>query len=277
MSSHPVSANRTAHAAGAAFDRLAASYDRAFSHSMVGRAQRNVVWKHLLETFRPGDNVLEVNCGTGEDALFLASHGICVFACDASQKMIEQAEQRLLHMPSATSVTFCQLPTESIAELAPTQHFDGVFSNFSGLNCVSDLALVAASFSELVKAGGPLLLCFSTRICLTEIVYYLSIGRFHKAFRRIKGRSETRIDGSSFTVFYPTVKEIQRHFAPAFNLVSYTGIGVAIPPSYLEPFARKNPTFFGLLIRLENLLSDLPLLRTTGDHVLLRFERASQS
>jgi ubiquinone/menaquinone biosynthesis C-methylase UbiE len=67
-----------------AFDRLAAKYDDMFTRSMVGRAQRQAVWDVLLETIEPGSHILELNCGTGEDALFLAQHDMSVVACDAS-------------------------------------------------------------------------------------------------------------------------------------------------------------------------------------------------
>jgi ubiquinone/menaquinone biosynthesis C-methylase UbiE len=266
--------SHTGAVAGAVFDRLAPTYDQLFTGSHIGRAQRSAVWQHALKTFRTGDHLLELNCGTGEDALFLASHGISVLACDASQQMIHRAETRLEDSPPSAPVAFRHLATEDIAALTPTQ-FDGAFSNFSGLNCVQDLAGVASSLSALVKDGGSLLFCFSTRICLTEIAYYLLHGQTAKAFRRTKGSSTAVLDGTPLTVYYPTVNAIRRAFAPHFRLRSTTGIGVAIPPSYLEPWARRHPHIFQLLCRLERPLSAIPFLRTSGDHVLLRFEKVT--
>ena len=263
------------HAAGAAFDRLATIYDHKFTDTLIGRAQRNSVWKVLLETFHHGDNILELNCGTGEDAFFLAQNDISVMSCDASQEMITHAEQRLSAQPTPLPVVFCHLPTERINELAPARRFDGVFSNFSGLNCIKDLVPVAASLSPLVKQGDRLLLCFSTRVCLTEIFYYLALGQKKKAFRRLSGHTQATIDGVALSVYYPSLDQIVRSFGPHFRLRSTTGIGVAIPPSYLEPWARNHPTIFGFLCRLESLLARVPLLRSIGDHVLLCFEKVS--
>jgi ubiquinone/menaquinone biosynthesis C-methylase UbiE len=265
----------TVHGAEAAFDRLAPMYDHKFTNSLIGRAQRNSVWRVLLETFHQGDNILELNCGTGEDALFLAEHGISVISCDASQEMIAQAEQRLKAQPVPLSVVFRQLPTESIHDLAPTRRFDGVFSNFSGLNCIKDLAPVAASLAPLVKKGDRLLLCFSTRVCLIEIFYYLALGQRREAFRRLNGHTQPIIDGVSLDVYYPSIKQIVRSFAPHFRLCSTTGIGVAVPPSYLERWAHNHPAIFRILCRLESLLAPVPFLRSTGDHVLLCFEKIS--
>ena len=230
----------------------------------------------LTRTFRANEKVLELNCGTGEDAIFLAGNGISVFALDASPQMIARAEQRLQHSSPQIPVVFCELPTERIGELHPETQFDGAFSNFSGLNCIADLDAVASSLAGLVKQGGRLVLCFSTRFCLIEILYYLSVGQWRKAFRRCKGYSEVTLDGMQFTVYYPTLRKIRQSFAPDFRLDSCTGIGVTVPPSYLEAWARQHPRLFLLLRRLEERLAALPILRSTGDHVLLCFEKVSR-
>jgi ubiquinone/menaquinone biosynthesis C-methylase UbiE len=263
-------------AAGAAFDRIAQDYDQVFTNTLIGRAQRDAVWKVLTRAFRANDKVLELNCGTGEDAIFLAGNGISVLALDASAQMIARAEQRLHHNSPKSPPVFCELPTERIGELHPETQFDGAFSNFSGLNCITDLRPVAASLASLVKQNGRLVLCFSTRFCLMEILYYLVHGQWRKAFRRCKGYSEVTLDGVQFTVYYFTLRKIRRCFAPDFRLYSCTGIGVAVPPSYLEAWAGQHPRPFRLLRRLEERLARLPVFRNTGDHVLLCFEKVSR-
>ncbi len=262
--------------AGSAFDRIATSYDIDFTDSRIGRAQRAEVWKVLGSIFRANESLLELNCGTGEDAFFLAALGISVFSCDASQQMILRAEHRLRESREPLPVVFCHLPTERIAELNPPTHFDGVLSNFSGLNCVADLAPLSAELAKLTRVGGQLLLCLSTRYCLIEILYYMLHGQPRKALRRCKGRTQTSLCGLPLAVYYPTIGELRRTFSPHFLLRSIRGIGVAIPPSYLESWAHRHPRAFGLLCRIEAHLATLPILRSTGDHVLLRFERVTQ-
>ena len=261
--------------AGAVFDRLAPTYDVDFTDSLIGRAQRNAVWKEMEQTFHSRDNILELNCGTGEDAFFLAGHGISVFACDASEQMIARAEQRLRQQSTPLPVVFCHLATERLAELAPELQFDGVFSNFSGLNCTENLAAVASSLADLVKQRGSLLLCTSTRCCLMEMIYYLIRREPSKAFRRLKGYTQASLAGATLTVYYPTVREMRNAFRPHFQLKSVMGVGVCIPPSYLESWARHNSRTFDLLCRAETYFANLPFLRASGDHVLLRFEKVS--
>lgn len=267
--------SRDVSAAGAAFDQIAAEYDQIFTDSLIGRAQRNAVWKVLTATFKSNNNILELNCGTGEDAIFLGRRGVSVFACDASQQMITIAEQRLCDSPSVP-VVFCHLPTERIKELNPVTIFDGAFSNFSGLNCIDDLGAVATSLIALVKEGGHLIFCFSNRFCLIEIVYYLMRGQWRKARRRCNGHTVATLGDLQLPVYYPSLRQIRRYFAPHFTLRSYIGIGVAVPPSYCEGWVRRHRDTFRVLCSLEKILSPVPGFRLTGDHILLCFKKVSQ-
>ena len=73
-----------------AFDQIASSYDETFTYTEIGKKQRNIVWDYLKRTL-PADtqlDILELNCGTGEDALFLANIGHSVTATDASEEML---------------------------------------------------------------------------------------------------------------------------------------------------------------------------------------------
>jgi ubiquinone/menaquinone biosynthesis C-methylase UbiE len=262
--------------AGAVFDQIATEYDQVFTDSLIGRAQRDAVWKVLIRTFKANDNILELNCGTGEDAIFLGGRGISVFACDASQQMISIAEQRLCDQLPSFPVVFCHLPTERIKELNPETMFDGAFSNFSGLNCIDDLRAVAASLTDLVKDGGHLLFCFSNRFCLIEVVHYLLRGQWRKAKRRWNGQALATIGGLQLPVYYPSVRQIRRYFAPHFILRSYLGVGVVIPPSYCEQWAVRHRNAFRVLSLIEKIIAELPVFRTSGDHIVLCFKKVSQ-
>ena len=74
-------------------------------------------------------------------------------------------------------------------------------------------------------------------------------------------------------IHYPALREVRKLFSPSFLMRSCIGIGVAVPPSYLEPIFRKYPRVLGLLHRIDKGISHLPLFRTIGDHMLLYFER----
>jgi SAM-dependent methyltransferase len=259
--------------AALAFDQMAANYDVTFTNSMIGRAQRDAVWSTLAKIFQPGDHILELNCGTGEDALFLSRNGVRVTACDASEQMVQIASSRLYSEAPNASIKFNVLPTERLLELQSSTKFNGAFSNFSGLNCVADLKQTADDLATLLATGSPLLICVSTRFCIWEMLWFLAHGNFPKAFRRCSGHATAKVGDFIVDVYYPTVSKLQALFSPSFVLRSYRGIGVTVPPSYAESWIRKHPKLLRIFRTIDQSISTLPGLRGLGDHVLLHFER----
>jgi ubiquinone/menaquinone biosynthesis C-methylase UbiE len=255
------------------FDQMAREYDDVFTNSMIGRAQRDAVWNALTKIFRSGDHVLELNCGTGEDALFLARNGISVTACDASEQMIQIASGRLRKEASGAPVQFNLLPTEHIRELQPSIQFDGIFSNFSGLNCIADLKQTAEHLAALLPPNAPLLVCLSTRFCLWEMLWFALHGNLRKAFRRCSGHATAKVGEFTVDVYYPTIRKLQTLFSPSFVLRSCAGVGVTVPPSYVEVWIRNHPKLLSMLRTIDKAISNYPGFRVLGDHVLLHFER----
>ncbi len=118
--------------ARASFDAVADIYDETFSCSLIGRAQRDAVTRELDRVFHPGQRILEINCGTGIDALHLAGRGIEVLACDSSPRMVEVARRKALRAFLNVPPQFRVIGTEEIKILGDQEGsaaFDGVFSN----------------------------------------------------------------------------------------------------------------------------------------------------
>jgi hypothetical protein len=253
-----------------AFDSLAGRYDDLFSRARIG-TQRGAVWEVLADTFQPGEEILALNCRTGQEARFLAMLGVCVFACNAAEGMIQTGRNRM--RPGAPDAPV-RLDVRS--KLRPGALFDGALSNFSGLNSVVDLDQTARDLASLVTVGAPVLICLSTRFCLSETLWFLAHGKFRKAFRRSTAIATVKVGDSSVKMHYPSLREVRKLFSPSFLMRSCTGIGVAVPPSYLEPIFRKYPRALGLLRRIDRSISHLPFLRTIGDHMLLYLERVER-
>jgi ubiquinone/menaquinone biosynthesis C-methylase UbiE len=255
------------------FDQMAGEYDEVFTNSLIGRAQRDSVWTVLAKTFQAGDHILELNCGTGEDALFLARNSVAVTACDASEQMIQIAASRLRAEAPHTPVQFLLLPIERLSHLQSATMFDGAFSNFSGLNCVADLKQTAEDLAALLPARASLVVCLSTRFCLWEVLWFLFHGNVRKAFRRFSGHATAKVGEYSVDVYYPTLRRLKKLFSPSFALRSCMGVGVAVPPSYVETWIRSHPKLLGLLGAIDRIIATLPGFRVLGDHMLLHFER----
>jgi len=257
------------------FDAVAEEYDHLFTNSAIGRAQRESVWAEMDRVFSPGQRVLEINCGTGVDALHLAERGVRVVACDASAKMIDVARQRLHASPHRSHVDFRVLATEDVRRLEGAVLFDGVLSNFAGLNCVADLFSVARDLGRLVRPGGKLVLCLFGRFCLWEFVWYTLHGQFKKAMRRLGNQevSASLAPGNCIRIHYPSVGSLRAAFAPYFRLVRWKGVGIFVPPSYLEPWAVRFARLLKVAAKFDALIAGCLGFRSLADHVVLVLER----
>ena len=258
-----------------AFDGIAGEYDTRFTNSLIGRAQRASVWRELDNLFHSGQRVLEINCGTGVDAAHLADRGIHMVACDGSPEMVAVARQRLQRSAHGDHIDLHVLAIEQIGNLAKDGPYDGVVSNFSGLNCVEDLHPVARDLAGLVKPGGKAVLCIFGRYCAWEMLWYAFHGNFRKALRRLgrKGNETQLAPGRSIRIWYPSINSLRQDFAKYFRLVGWKGTAVLIPPSYLEPWAVRLPQLFRFAVRIDPFLCRCPGLRTFSDHVVLVMER----
>lgn len=264
--------------ASEAFNQIAGAYDANFTDSAIGRAQRKSVWKEIDRAFTPGQHVLEINCGTGVDALHLAGRGVHVTACDSAPRMIAVARQRARLTSVSATVDFRVLANERIGTLRNEGPFDGILSNFSGLNCIPDLSFLAYALGRLVKERSKMVLCLFGRICLWETFWYLSQGNVPKSLRRFShsGRPAVLSDRSEVTVWYHSLRYLKKVFSPYFRLTRWRGVGVAVPPSYLEFLAAKYRGLFRFAAEIDPWFGGCPGLRAMADHMLLTFERTDR-
>jgi ubiquinone/menaquinone biosynthesis C-methylase UbiE len=259
----------------APFDTVASRYDQTFTSSKIGQAQRAAVWAQLARTFHTGERVLDIGCGTGVDACFLAGRGVQVVACDPSTQMIQVLARRLEQTESRDLVQPCVLSAEDLMCLQSVKLFDGAFSNFGAINCVADLRKLAVDLARLLRPAASVLLCWMSPYCLWEQIWYLLHGSRQKAFRRLKqeGVPARIADGAFVHVRYPSVKFLRQTFTPEFRLKSVQGVGVAVPPSYLEGWAQRYPRSLQVCGQADSWLARCPGLKFLGDHVLIRLER----
>jgi SAM-dependent methyltransferase len=226
------------------------------------------VWNWIDPLVRPGDAILDVGCGTGEDALHLMSRGAKVYATDASPAMVRVARAKGVdaHVMRAECLVSIS-HTAGAGMSARATVVDGVISNFGALNCIEELDKVASALGHLIRSGGFLAICVIGRCCAWEIVHYLLRAQPQNAFRRFSSHTQSSI---GVLVKYPTVMRLARIFHENFKLVHWCGIGLCVPPSYVTGL--RDGTI-ARLAKLDRHLAHLPLLRAIADHRLLLFRR----
>src|SRR5687767_9823406 len=124
-----------------AFSRTAEKYDSfAQDHPHLTR-MRNKVYAHLVRHVSPGARILELNAGTGTDAVELAQRGFLVHATDIAPGMLTRLRDKVEMSGLQGRVTIEQRSFLALEEVSGTP-FDAVFSDLGGLNCVPDLTPV---------------------------------------------------------------------------------------------------------------------------------------
>src|SRR2546428_5244991 len=194
----------------AAFDGLAPAYDARFTHTALGGFMRRAVWRWLDRAFDPGDRVLELNCGTGEDGVHLAGRGVRVVGTDGSAAMVDIARAKAQDAGVGDTLLVRQLEIEQLEDLAVESGggggWDGAFSSFGGLNCVADLPQVARALGALLKREARLVLCVMGPLVPWEWAWFVAHGQVGRALRRL-ARGGVRWRGA--TVRYPSIRTMR--------------------------------------------------------------------
>ena len=253
--------------AGAAFEAVAATFDSSFDPWLSVAAQRVSVREELLAAFPPGAHLLEVGGGTGTDAAWMIERGREVFLTDASPAMVTEAARKIGPARAET------IAAEHLGALAGRDvRFDGVYSNFAALNCVSDLAPVGRALAELVRPGGKAVLVLFGCCSPGEIATEAIRGRFRNSFRRFhRGSVPASLRGRQFSVRYHRRAEVERAMAPSFRLIGRKAVGLFVPPSAAEPWISRHPRLLATMETADRMLGRP--LAPLGDHVLYVFER----
>jgi ubiquinone/menaquinone biosynthesis C-methylase UbiE len=253
-----------------AFDDLAARYDATFTGTVLGRALRELVWSRLDDAFRSCRRLIELGCGTGEDALRLARRGTRVVAIDASPAMIEVAREKALSGGCADRIEFHCAAMEDFVVALEERSFDGVLSNFGAVNCIRDLPALVAGVARALAPGGRLLWVIMGKHVPWEWVWYLLRGRWRKAWRRLTpGGANWR----GVTIFYPAPGDMARLLSPLFTVDRVSPLGFALPPSYAAAWLERSPRAVALLGRLEGRVQNCSALASLSDHYIIEATR----
>jgi ubiquinone/menaquinone biosynthesis C-methylase UbiE len=253
-----------------AFNALAGDYDSIFETYRTKKL-RNRIYR-LIETYvSPPSQILDMNCGTGTDAAYFAGRGFHVTGLDISEVMVTKAKSKLESLHAA-SYQFLQGSYENL-DMFENSQFGLVLSNFGGLNCTDNLEPLGNQLQRIVKPGGVFAAIVMPRFSLWETCSCLLDGDTTKAFRRFGRSSTASLCSVSFPVYYHTTRKLQQSLGPAFLRRHYSGLNVLSPPPTGIPTAQTHRHLFEILDRCDALASQLPVLRSMGDHYVALFQK----
>lgn len=269
------SADRVNEAAAAkAFSKQSADFDAYDRGNTIIHYKRRRVREHVLRFMKGSGRVLELNSGTGEDAVYFARQGYRVHATDIAEGMQERLKEKVFRLGLEGQVTAELCSFNSLDGLKERGPYDLVFSNFAGLNCTDRLDEVLHSLSPLVKPGGQVTLVILPGFCLWESLLLFK-GKFRTAFRRwfSAGGAKSRVEGIYFKTWYYSPKYVKRQMGEDFELLGLEGLCTVVPPSYIEGFAEKRPRVYEALCLLEERWKGRWPWRAIGDYYIISFRR----
>lgn len=257
----------------ASFNIYAEDYDNHFTNSLVGKAQRDAVHCYLETKVSLKGDVLEMNCGTGEDALFFLKSCNSIVCTDISEGMISVAANKISEFRNSKAIVSC---IQEIAEIVQGK-YDLLFSNFGGLNCLNkkEFECFAESSERLTKEkSSDLVFVIMGTKCWWEAFYFLMKGRKKDAFRRLdKSGAVADLGNATQLTFYYSPKEIRTMFSANYEVVTTRPIGFFVPPSYLNPFVERHKILFSIFRKLDKVISGFGFLSNYSDHYLIHLKR----
>ncbi len=256
-----------------AFDDASSWYDDLHANDPAWRAARAVTHSVFLTYFRHNDRLLEINCGTGIDALALATQGMSVYATDISEGMIEAARAKIEQHGLSSRARAEVLGFEELGTVRGDP-FDGGYSNFDGLNCIQDPGPIARELARLIRPGGYFVATILPDFCLWETLsMFLRLNVAGAFRRRSSGGVEANLGGKTFRTFYYSPEGFARHFTENFKVVGVLGLNIFTPPmNHLRAYRILRP-ILPILYRVDALVSRLPVFRRIGDQMIIVLQR----
>ena len=232
------------------------------------------MWTYLERVIPqlPGMEMLELNYGTGEDALMFSERGFNLVATDVSEEMLRITHPKKQQYSMQTTVTSHYLDLDSFNASAFNKKFDLILSNFGGLNCINPESLkrLLEKMPSILAPGGRFVAVVMPKFCLWESVFFFFRLRFQKIFRRwTSGEVLDTIYGFPSKMWFYNPAQIRTWAKANFTTVTVKPIGLVLPPVYLENFFFDRKKLLLRLNEVEKRLSWLSFSSGMADNYII--------
>jgi SAM-dependent methyltransferase len=267
----------------ARFDQAARSYDLLFGPATGSRPGNPLVTRlremHvalLREVFPKNASLLDIGCGTGEEALALVRAKYGVLGIDISAKMIWQAQAKAAGHDIRRGLLFRQLPAGRLETLDERGPFQGAYASLGTLNTEPDLAGLARGLHQLLEPGAAFVATVMSRRCLFEILHNVLRLKPGRTLRRGGEWRESRAGtgGVEAPVKFYRPGEFAARFAPHFTVESVMAFPLWLPPVHMHELFSENRDRFLQREKRDQLMRSWPVFRGWGDHFLMILRHA---
>jgi 2-polyprenyl-3-methyl-5-hydroxy-6-metoxy-1,4-benzoquinol methylase len=253
-----------------AFSKQSVNYDAEDGKNLILQDMRNQVYDHVSKYLKPNSKILELNAGTGIDALHFVQEGHIVHATDVSDGMIHAIENKINRHHHQAKFTCQQLSFVNLEKLAGRK-FDYIFSNFGGLNCIDDLSKVGRHLPGLLNNGAFVTWVIMPPVSAWELLWVLK-GRPKAAFRRInKSGILAHLEGEYVRTFYHSLSDVSNALGPAFHQISAEGLCALSPPPSRADFPIRHKALYKNLRKIDSMVRHKFPFNRWGDHLIVTF------
>ena len=260
--------------AASAFTKQAPVFDNMYGGDTIIQYKRERVRDHVNKFLKSQSNILELNSGTGEDAIYFARLGHKVHATDISGGMQDILRKKVKSKGLDDKITTEICSYTKLDTINNRGPYDLIFSNFAGLNCTDELDKVCNEFDALLNSGGLVTLVILPKFCLWETMLFFK-GKFKTSLRRFfsKNGVSAHIEGQYFKCWYYNPSQIKKIMGHRYEMIALEGLCTIVPPSYIEGFAEKHPKLFASLVKKESGLKTKWPWNSVGDYYIITFRK----
>lgn len=246
-------------------------YERLSRENAIDVSRRNLIRAHVGHYLKPNGTLLELNAGSGIDALYFAQHGWDVLATDISDAA-EIFIRKKISETRLDNLRFQKCAFEDLSAIDGT--YDHIFSNFGGLNCTNDLKTIFNQFSRLANSGGYVSLVIMPEFYPWEMVTLLKGNK--NAFRRWqKNGVRAQIGNDSVQTYYHSPADVKAAFPKDFIHVRTVNIGTFYPSAHFTRPA-KYPNLMRFLVKLDGFLNHTWIVpKGIGDYFIITFQKTT--
>ncbi len=252
------------------FSEAASIYDEKIQSNFINAGIREKEVESVVLRYKNGWEVLEIGCGTGEEARKVMESTGCNLTCvDISKGMIDFASSKMKQLGLEDRFRGIRMPASSIGSISGT--FQIIYSFNGALNNEPRLLTFFNSLKDVMVIGGFFIVSIRNRFSLGEILADLARFKFSNLFNRFSGEMIVEVVGNGIKSHYFYDSEFMKLVPPCFKLEQMRGLGIFVIPSYYERINSESARSF--LKRLETAFTDLPLFKHLGDETLFVFQK----
>lgn len=245
-------------------------YDEKISKNFINLLIRDIEVSVLSKYVKGEHRVLEIGCGTGQEALrLLRSSKVCIDCIDISNGMLKFATDKIKRAGIADRFNAIRLDAADLSGLR--QKYDLIYSFNGALNTEPRIGQFSMKLLDVLKEGGYFIFSVRNRYCVSDFIYSTFRGKGNRIKLRLRGYVDVPVGDATVYSRYYSYNEINSMFRDSMELIEVVGLGNIIFPYIGEFFADYKLNSF--ISNVEMLTSRIFPLNLLGDEILYVYRR----